>query len=330
MYHPSYPFESLGLNSFMYAGPSDESSTASRSSIIDISEHITLTPTALSEDVDQYYKQQLSEQPSSCIHPFDISLDISTVFDDTFFPTPLDHSSSAFMTPSSSSSSSSPSPSPSPSPKNDYYSYSHYQQHHNSSYHQDFMDFPTPYRFETPTPPSMEMICFEMDIEDEQIENEDNDDSDEDYMEEQSLAQFEDENCEDDLDMEYESDDHVYMKLPHDSPIPSSPKPTIKKAVTCNKSKKKRTDDLNTTADVTRCTRCDTQNTPLWRRNMEGLPLCNACGLFLKLHGTARPLSLKTDVIKKRNRSGNGSLSSSTSKRKRSLRATRKGSKKRS
>ncbi|ORZ17683.1 hypothetical protein BCR42DRAFT_287373, partial [Absidia repens] len=50
------------------------------------------------------------------------------------------------------------------------------------------------------------------------------------------------------------------------------------------------------------CTRCDTQNTPLWRRNVEGLPLCNACGLFLKLHGTARPLSLKTDVIKKRNR----------------------------
>ena len=30
--------------------------------------------------------------------------------------------------------------------------------------------------------------------------------------------------------------------------------------------------------------------------------MCNACGLFLRLHGTNRPLSLKTDVIKKRNR----------------------------
>lgn len=30
--------------------------------------------------------------------------------------------------------------------------------------------------------------------------------------------------------------------------------------------------------------------------------LCNACGLFLKLHGRARPISLKTDVIKSRNR----------------------------
>ncbi|PTD06106.1 Nitrogen regulatory protein areA [Fusarium culmorum] len=48
------------------------------------------------------------------------------------------------------------------------------------------------------------------------------------------------------------------------------------------------------------CTNCFTQTTPLWRRNLEGQPLCNACGLFLKLHGVIRPLSLKTDVIKKR------------------------------
>ncbi|KAF5574421.1 GATA-binding other eukaryote [Fusarium subglutinans] len=49
----------------------------------------------------------------------------------------------------------------------------------------------------------------------------------------------------------------------------------------------------------TTCTNCSTQITPLWRRNPEGQPFCNACGLFLKLHGVARPLSLKTDVIKK-------------------------------
>lgn len=55
------------------------------------------------------------------------------------------------------------------------------------------------------------------------------------------------------------------------------------------------------------CTNCHTQTTPLWRRNPEGQPLCNACGLFLKLHGVVRPLSLKTDVIKKRNRGGAGS-----------------------
>lgn len=55
----------------------------------------------------------------------------------------------------------------------------------------------------------------------------------------------------------------------------------------------------------TECTNCKTRTTPLWRRNAAGEPLCNACGLFLKLHGVVRPLSLKTDVIKKRNRGGN-------------------------
>lgn len=58
-----------------------------------------------------------------------------------------------------------------------------------------------------------------------------------------------------------------------------------------------------------RCTNCDTRTTPLWRRNRQGGLLCNACGLFLKLHGTMRPLSLKTDVIRKRQRvTGNWSV----------------------
>lgn len=50
----------------------------------------------------------------------------------------------------------------------------------------------------------------------------------------------------------------------------------------------------------TECFNCHTVKTPLWRKDPTGNTLCNACGLFLKLHGTTRPLSLKTDVIKKR------------------------------
>lgn len=49
------------------------------------------------------------------------------------------------------------------------------------------------------------------------------------------------------------------------------------------------------------CFNCKTYKTPLWRRDPNGRTLCNACGLFQKLHGTMRPLSLKSDVIKKRN-----------------------------
>jgi GATA-binding protein len=74
----------------------------------------------------------------------------------------------------------------------------------------------------------------------------------------------------------------------------------------------------------TTCTNCFTQTTPLWRRNPEGQPLCNACGLFLKLHGVVRPLSLKTDVIKKRNRGSGNTTTNNTGTR--SKKSSRKNS----
>lgn len=56
---------------------------------------------------------------------------------------------------------------------------------------------------------------------------------------------------------------------------------------------------------VTICINCKTSNTPLWRRDENGQPLCNACQLFRKLHGADRPVSLHNSVIKKRNRTRN-------------------------
>ncbi|XP_018579828.1 GATA zinc finger domain-containing protein 12 isoform X4 [Anoplophora glabripennis] len=50
------------------------------------------------------------------------------------------------------------------------------------------------------------------------------------------------------------------------------------------------------------CANCKTQNTTLWRRNNQGEPVCNACGLYYKLHSVNRPLSMKKDGIQTRKR----------------------------
>jgi hypothetical protein len=50
------------------------------------------------------------------------------------------------------------------------------------------------------------------------------------------------------------------------------------------------------------CFNCETSKTSLWRRDQGGNALCNACGLFYRLHGVNRPLSMKKDIIRKRNR----------------------------
>ncbi|KAF6069340.1 GATA zinc finger family protein [Candida albicans] len=42
---------------------------------------------------------------------------------------------------------------------------------------------------------------------------------------------------------------------------------------------------------VLQCTNCQTRTTPLWRKANNGDLLCNACGLFYKLHGVLRPIN---------------------------------------
>ncbi|XP_052829806.1 transcription factor GATA-3 isoform X2 [Octopus bimaculoides] len=52
----------------------------------------------------------------------------------------------------------------------------------------------------------------------------------------------------------------------------------------------------------TSCANCGTTTTTLWRRNQNGDPVCNACGLYFKLHNVNRPLTMKKDGIQTRNR----------------------------
>ncbi|XP_029502990.2 transcription factor GATA-3-like isoform X3 [Oncorhynchus nerka] len=52
----------------------------------------------------------------------------------------------------------------------------------------------------------------------------------------------------------------------------------------------------------TSCANCQTSTTTLWRRNANGDPVCNACGLYYKLHNINRPLTMKKEGIQTRNR----------------------------
>ncbi|KAI7876302.1 uncharacterized protein EV154DRAFT_66968 [Mucor mucedo] len=96
----------------------------------------------------------------------------------------------------------------------------------------------------------------------------------------------------------------LYQKL-HNAPRPKTLKP--------HNARKEAKDDE---ASQLVCSNCSTTTTPLWRRDDEGAPLCNACGLYLKLHHEKRPLSMKTDVIKKRQRYESSSTNTTGGNRK--------------
>ena len=81
-------------------------------------------------------------------------------------------------------------------------------------------------------------------------------------------------------------------------PFPRIDFPNLIKKAKDSKSDIKRT-DLS-------CTNCGTCTTTIWRRNALGEMVCNACGLYFKLHGVNRPMNMRRDTIHTRRRRAKG------------------------
>ncbi|VDN03015.1 unnamed protein product [Thelazia callipaeda] len=54
------------------------------------------------------------------------------------------------------------------------------------------------------------------------------------------------------------------------------------------------------TPSMSRCSNCLTTKTTAWRRDQTGKLVCNACGLYYRLHRTNRPVHMRKDIIQQR------------------------------
>ncbi|KAI8604482.1 hypothetical protein EDD21DRAFT_291766, partial [Dissophora ornata] len=58
----------------------------------------------------------------------------------------------------------------------------------------------------------------------------------------------------------------------------------------------------NNSGTIIECANCGQTQTPLWRKDAKGQSICNACGLYARLHQRDRPITMRKSKITRRKR----------------------------
>lgn len=97
------------------------------------------------------------------------------------------------------------------------------------------------------------------------------------------------------------------LQQPPASETPTSTEDTNNDSIVANSSQceawmgeRKEDEEGNGGASISRCTNCMATKTTAWRRDQSGKLVCNACGLYYRLHRTARPVHMRKDTIQQR------------------------------
>ncbi|KAG0068746.1 putative electron transfer flavoprotein subunit, partial [Podila epicladia] len=148
--------------------------------------------------------------------------------------------------------------------------------------------------------PSLDHAQSEGEMEEDE---DDEDDEDDDYVDEEQDVEMEshtppsteeeDENEDENEDSEDSEDDVQEPFIITQPEAPGRDQP--------QQLKKQRRRATSQEAAIV-CANCGQTQTPLWRKDSQGRPICNACGLYSRLHQRDRPITMRKAKIARRKR----------------------------
>ncbi|ORX92179.1 glucocorticoid receptor-like (DNA-binding domain) [Basidiobolus meristosporus CBS 931.73] len=97
---------------------------------------------------------------------------------------------------------------------------------------------------------------------------------------------------------------HIHQKTPKSLASSAEAQQNDPESPDMSQIKRKSAEEAEENPDL-KCANCSQTQTPLWRKNEKGESICNACGLYAKLHNKERPSALHKSKIQRRRKDWN-------------------------